>query len=236
MQQPTHLFLKITVVASIMAIAVMAWLSFWLFSEDVLTLTTFVSQIWQADSPVFWQWSRILAILSYVTLWLSVMTGLSISSQSSSFWFARGTALSWHQFFTWTGLSLALGHAGVLLKDSYLHPSLAQLLIPFTLNHAQLSAFAWVWIGMGQLAFYGMALIAIGALLKQKIAKSLWRYLHAFALLAYVGIVAHGLLIGTDSKQFWLQGLYVGTNLTLVLVVMFRVMQLKFPTASIKNA
>lgn len=51
-----------------------------------------------------------------------------------------------------------------------------------------------------------------------------------------INIVAHGLLIGTDSKQFWLQGLYVATHLPLMLVVMFWVMQLKFSTANLKKA
>lgn len=224
-----HLSLKVSVVIGFISVFCLAWLSFWLLGDQQVSLLTFVVEALQPTGQSFWQWSRILGLLSYIALWLSVMTGLSISSQSSGFWFERGTALSWHQFFTWLGLTGALLHAGVLLKDSYLKPTVSQLILPFTLQNEQLSEYAWVWAGLGQVAWYMMLVIAIGSLLKQKLAKTVWRYLHGFALLAYVGVVAHGLIMGTDSKQLWIQGVYLMTNLLLMLVVMLRLLQIKLP-------
>lgn len=229
MKTTKHFGLKLGVILGFISVFCLAWLSFSLFDDRHLGLSAFVVQAFEPTSQSFWQWSRILGVLSYVALWLSVMTGLSISSQSSGFWFERGTALSWHQFFTWLGLTGALIHASVLLKDSFLSPTISQLIAPFTLQHEQLSVFAWFWTGLGQVAWYVMILIAIGSLFKQKLAKTVWRYLHGLALLAYVGVVAHGLLMGTDSKQLWVQGIYLMTNTILMLVVMLRLLQLKLP-------
>lgn len=232
MKTTKHVGLKLSVVMGFISIFFMAWLSFWVFGDLDLSLSAFVLQAFDPTSQSFWQWSRILGLLSYIALWLSVMTGLSISSQSSGFWFERGTALSWHQFFTWLGLIGALIHAGVLLKDSFLRPTIFQLIVPFTLQHEQLSAFAWFWAGLGQVAWYVLILIAIGSLFKQKFAKTVWKYLHGLALLAYVGVVAHGLLMGTDSKQLWIQGIYLMTNIVLMLVMMLRLIQLKLPVTA----
>ena len=101
MKTTKHVGLKLSVVMGFISIFFMAWLSFWVFGDLDLSLSAFVLQAFDPTSQSFWQWSRILGLLSYIALWLSVMTGLSISSQSSGFWFERGTALSWHQFFTW---------------------------------------------------------------------------------------------------------------------------------------
>lgn len=231
-----HLGLKISVVMGFLAVFCVAWLSLWLglwlTGSHPIELTQFLVQFGQRDSQVFWQWSRILGVLSYVALWLSVMTGLSIGSQSSGFWFERGTALSWHQFFTWLGLTGGLLHAAVLLKDSYLKPTVSTLMVPFTLQHPQLADTAWLWAGLGQVAWYAMLILALGALLKQKIAKTVWRYLHGLALLAYVAVVAHGLMMGSDSQQLWIQGIYLATNLLLVLMVVLRLLQLKLPVTA----
>ncbi len=229
MKTTKHVGLKLGVVLGFISVFCLAWLSFWLLDDRHLRLSAFVVQAFEPTSQSFWQWSRILGVLSYIALWLSVMTGLSISSQSSGFWFERGTALSWHQFFTWLGLTGGSLHAGVLLKDNYLNPTMSQLILPFTLQQEQLSAFAWFWAGLGQVAWYMMILIAIGSLFKQKLAKTVWRYLHGLALLTYVGVVAHGLLMGTDSKQLWVQGIYLITNTILMLFVVLRLLQLKLP-------
>lgn len=231
MKQHIHPWLKLGVTLSVALIALAGWLSFWLFGAQDMSLMGFISQIQQSESPSFWQWSRVLGIVGYSVLWLSVMTGLSISSQSSQYWFERGTALSWHQFFTWLGLLVSLLHAGILLKDSYLAPSWFELAVPFMIDRDDLPTLSWLWIGLGQGAWYMMLLLAVGSLFKQKIAKNVWRYLHAFALIAYVSTVAHGMFVGTDSSQLWLKGWYLVSNLVLVTVILFRILQIKLPQA-----
>lgn len=227
-----HFWLKCLVLGVWCLIFAVAWLSFWLFSDRALSLQGFILQIWGADSQSFWQFSRIGGFLTYLAMWLSVMTGLSIQSQTSSYWYERGMALSWHQFFTWLAIGMGGIHTGVLLLDGYIAPTIYQLVVPFGFNSPQLSYWAWLWIGFGQTAWYAMLVIACLANFKHKIAKSIWKYLHALVLLAYVGSVIHGLFVGTDSQSVWAMLLYAVSNLVLIVVVLFRVGQM---TYGVKN-
>lgn len=221
-----HFLLKTAVIGLWAVVFALAWLSFWLFADTSVSLTDFLLSIRQVDSPSFWQFSRIAGVLAYVAMWLSVMTGLSIGSQTSQYWFERGKVLSWHEFFTWLAVGMVVVHAGVLLKDGYIAPTLGDVLVPFAWDSVRLSAWAWLWIGLGQVAVYAMALVALMAKHKHKLVKSLWKYLHALVLLAYVGSVVHGLFVGTDSQQLWLKLLFLVTNVALAVMVLFRVGQM----------
>lgn len=223
-----HLILKTAVIGLWAVIFMLAWLSFWLFADTAVSLPDFLQGIRQADSPSFWQFSRIAGVLGYLAMWLSVMTGLSIGSQTSQYWFERGKVLSWHEFFTWLAIAMVAIHAGSLLKDGYIMPTLAEVLVPFGWHSAKLSAWAWLWIGLGQVAIYAMVLVATMAKHKHKLVKSLWKYLHALVLLAYVASVVHGLFISTDSGQLWLKLLFLVTNLALAVMVLFRIGQMRY--------
>lgn len=227
-----HILLKTVVIGLWAVVFVMAWLSFWLFSAEPISLSDFLLNAIQPDSPSFWQFSRIAGLLAYMAMWLSVMTGLSIGSQTSQYWFERGKVLAWHEFFTWLAIGMVIIHAGALLKDGYIAPSLGDVLVPFAWHSARLSAWAWLWIGLGQVAVYVMALLALIAKHKHKLVKSLWKYLHASVLLAYVASVVHGLFIGTDSEQLWLKLLFVGTNIALAVMVLFRIGQMRYQMKS----
>lgn len=227
-----HILLKTVVIGLWAVVFVMAWLSFWLLSAEPISLTAFLLDVTQPDNPSFWQFSRIAGVLAYMAMWLSMMTGLSIGSQTSQYWFERGKVLSWHEFFTWLAIGMVVIHAGVLLKDGYIAPTLSDVLVPFGWQSAKLSAWAWLWIGLGQVAVYVMALVALMAKHKHKLVKSLWKYLHALVLLAYVSSVVHGLFIGTDSEQLWLKFLFVATNGVLALMVFFRIGQMRYQVKS----
>lgn len=227
-----HILLKTAVIGLWAVVFVMAWLSFWLFADTSVSLTDFLLSIRQVDSSSFWQFSRIAGVLAYVAMWLSVMTGLSIGSQTSHYWFERGKVLAWHEFFTWLAIVMAGFHAGALLKDDYIAPTLSQILLPFAWHSVRLSAWAWLWIGLGQVAVYVMALLALIAKHKHKLVKSLWKYLHASVLLAYVASVVHGLFVGTDSQQLWVKLLFVGTNIALAVMVLFRIGQMRYQMKS----
>lgn len=220
-------WLKLGVIATYTAIFLVAWLSFWLFSSTAIELKDFLLSPLQTQSQSYWQFSRIAGVLAYSAMWLSVMTGLSINSQTSSYWYARGTVVSWHRFFTWLAIVLAVVHATVLLKDGYIAATFAQLFVPFQFHSPNLTGWAWLWIGLGQIAGYFFLIIAVTSHVKQKIAKSVWKYLHSLVLLAYVGTVLHGLFLGTDSKQIWLQGFYLMTNVIFLVMVFFRLIQMK---------
>lgn len=215
--------LKFAIILATVIVCMAGQLSFWLF--DTTSWATFWQQPMQDNSPIYWQLSRVFGVVAYVLFWLSVMTGLMISTKNANTWFSRGSALSWHQFFSSFALMMAMGHVAWLYFDNYLNPTLAELLIPWML--AQLGVTKMAFIAAGQMAVYLMAMIIMGHHAKKYLSQNAWRYLHAFALIAYIAMVVHGLYVGTDSGELWLLWLYLFTNAILGVVVIYRIIELK---------
>ncbi len=215
---------KALIITIILLVVILGWLLFWVTGETI-PLSAFVRQSFSANSQIAWQYSRVLGVVAYVLFWLSVMTGLMIGSKNANTWFARGTALSWHQFFSSTALGVAGIHAGVLYFDNYLSPSVYELMVPFALQG--LTGAKQIFVGVGQLALYLSLVIVIGYSAKRLIPQNIWRYLHAFALLSYVGMVVHGVYAGTDSQSIWLGWLYFFSNAILAVVLIYRLLQIK---------
>lgn len=216
--------LKTVIIVMILLVSLIGWLmGFWVFGEPI-SLMTFINESLQSDSQLAWQWSRVLGVVAYLLFWLSVMTGLMIGSKNANTWFARGTALDWHQFFSSSAIITAVLHAMILYFDGYLSPSMGELLIPFGISG--LDTTKRIFAGIGQLALYLSIIITLGHHAKTLIRPELWRYIHATALLAYAGIVAHGLFVGSDSTSLWLGWLYFFSNAILGTVLCYRVIQL----------
>ncbi len=216
--------LKAIIIVMTLLISFIGWLmSFWVFDKPI-SLATFISESLQTDSQLAWQWSRVLGVVAYLLFWLSVMTGLMIGSKNTNTWFARGTALDWHRFFSSSAIVTAFLHAMILYFDSYLSPSISELIIPFSISG--LDTTKRIFTGIGQLALYLSIIITLGHHAKTLIRPELWRYIHATALLVYAGIVAHGLFVGSDSTSLWLGWLYFFSNAILGTVLCYRVIQL----------
>ena len=65
-------------------------------------------------------------------------------------------ALALHEYVSLLGLSFAAFHAIVILGDHYINFTLLQLLIPFSTV-----GYRPFWVGVGQIAFYTWAILAL---------------------------------------------------------------------------
>jgi sulfoxide reductase heme-binding subunit YedZ len=88
-------------------------------------------------------------------------------------------------------------HGISLLGDSYVHPSLADISIPF------LSSYKTLWTSMGIVAFWTMALLGLSYYARSHIGVKRWRKLHRLTALAWMLGIAHSLGEGTDAGQIW---------------------------------
>ncbi len=71
-------------------------------------------------------------------------------------------------------------HAAALLGDSYLHPSVLDLTIPFV------SSSKTAWMSIGIVAGWSMVLLGLSYYLRAQIGQERWRILHRFTALAWV--------------------------------------------------
>ncbi|WP_344047910.1 hypothetical protein [Nocardioides panacihumi] len=117
-------------------------------------------------------------------------------------------------------LALLALHAVLLILDAHVNISVPGALVPFT------AGYRGVAVGLGTLAVYCFAVVAVSGALRGRLAGSStaarwWRPVHALAYAAWPLAMAHGLLAGTDTHARWAWFLYGGSALA-VLVAIWR--------------
>ena len=90
---------------------------------------------------------------------------------------------------------MAIGVHGLsLLGDPWLHPGLSGISVPFALGYRP------VYTGLGVIAGYLTALLALSFYIRRRIGVRTWRRLHRFTIGAYALAVVHALGAGTDAS------------------------------------
>lgn len=130
----------------------------------------------------------------------------------------------------WLGIMLGIMvtvHAGVLLIDTYLPFSLADLLVPFAKSYDNNSTLFGVDLSIlaipsGIIALYIGGWIMLTSLTRLREKKTLWRYSHWLSYLLIPLILIHVAFSGTEFKSGALRWLFVGFVLLLIVAVVAR--------------
>ncbi|MGH2877457.1 MAG: hypothetical protein ACRDLV_14495 [Solirubrobacteraceae bacterium] len=102
-----------------------------------------------------------------------------------------------HQTLALTTLVAIAVHGVTLLGDGYLHPSLADIAIPFHLSYDRLAT------TVGIVAGWALAFFAISYYARRLIGQRRWRSIHRFTLVAWLAGLVHTVTEGTDAGQTW---------------------------------
>jgi sulfoxide reductase heme-binding subunit YedZ len=159
-------------------------------------LSSQASLLATATSPhLFWLASRAAGIAALVLSSVSVSVGLLMGGRLMK---ARGPDLrSTHEALSLATIAALLVHGLTLIGDSYLHPTLAEVALPFV------GGYKTLWTTSGILAFWAMAILGLSYYARSKIGVQRWRRLHRFTALAWLLGLVHSLGEGTDSGQTW---------------------------------
>lgn len=150
---------------------------------------------------VFWLASRALGIVAIVMLSLSVSLGLALSGRLLRRPGLPARLKRLHEASTLVTLGLVAAHAGVLLLDGWLRPSLAGVALPFALGYRPF------WTGIGTIGAW-LALILAGSFyVRRRIGVKTWRRMHRWTLIVYLLALAHVLGAGTDGRSPWMLAL-----------------------------
>src|SRR3984885_8097822 len=144
---------------------------------------------------LFWITSRAAGIAALVLSSLSVCIGLLMGGGIVKR--QRLELRVTHEALALATLGALLVHGLSLIGDSYLHPSLADVAIPF------LSGYMTLWTSMGIVAFWMLAILGLSYYARARIGVQRWRVLHRFTALAWILGIAHSLGEGTDAGQTW---------------------------------
>ena len=152
----------------------------------------------------FWLASRSAGVVAYVLLSASVLLGLAMSTQLAPAG-TRGEVRVFHERLGLLALGAVAAHGLLLLGDGWLDASLSQLLIPFTLDYRPL------WTGLGILAAYGAAGLALTYYARRRLGAKRWRNAHRFIPIFWVLAAIHVIGAGTDTVSWWLRIILAAT-------------------------
>jgi methionine sulfoxide reductase heme-binding subunit len=166
---------------------------------------------------VFWLASRSLGAVALVLVAISVGMGLAMATRSAKGPVARARIKQLHEATALAGLLAIAGHGLLLLFDSYLHPGIAGIGIPFVMAHRPL------WTGLGILSGYLAAALGLTFYVRGRIGPALWRRMHRWTLAVYALAVVHAIGSGTDAGSAWLIGILIATAAPVALLTAVRV-------------
>lgn len=160
---------------------------------------------------LFWITSRTAGISAMVLASASVGLGLSMAARLRGGRLADRRVL--HEALSIAVMVSIVVHAGALLFDGYLAPSLADVSVPFAFGYET----AWTTIGI--LSGWGTILFGLAYYARRRIGHRRWKTIHRLTLVTWMGGLVHTLGEGTNAGQAWflaLLGVAVAPSLVLL--------------------
>jgi sulfoxide reductase heme-binding subunit YedZ len=149
-----------------------------------------------ATTPhLFWITSRAAGITALLLSSVSVCIGLLMGSRVLRGRFADMRVS--HEALSLATLFALVVHGLSLIGDSYLHPSLADVAVPF------FGSYKTLWTTTGIVAFWMMAVLGLGYYVRAQIGVQRWRRLHRLVAIAWLLGIVHSLGEGSDAGQAW---------------------------------
>jgi len=102
-----------------------------------------------------------------------------------------------HEILSLATMVALVIHAGALVGDGFLHPSVLDVSVPFA------SSYKTLWTSMGIVGAWMLIVLGLSYYARARIGPDRWRRLHRITALAWLLGVAHTLGEGTDAGQIW---------------------------------
>ncbi len=146
-------------------------------------------------STLFWITSRAAGTTALVLASAAVGVGLTMGGKLIK----RGgpDRRSLHEVLALSTLVAIAVHGLALLGDSWLHPSVLQVTIPFAPAYDTLATTIGIFAGWG-LIILGLSYYARG-----RIGVRRWRVIHRFTAVAWLLGLLHSFIEGTDAGKAW---------------------------------
>jgi predicted ferric reductase len=169
-------------------------------------------------SPVIWYLARAAGMTTYVLLWLSVVTGLGLTTRLLGFIGDQGIVLQAHRLATDLALAGTALHVLAIAVDPTVPIGMLGALVPFVSSVRQ------PWTDLGILAAYGMAGITLSFAARRWIGRESWRMLHYLTFGFWLLALTHAAGAGTDSSRLWAASMYAGSAASVVFLLTFRIL------------
>jgi methionine sulfoxide reductase heme-binding subunit len=143
----------------------------------------------------FWITSRAAGIAALLLASAAVGLGLALGGRLTK---ARSQDLRpLHEALSLATLAALAVHAVALLGDGFLHPSVADITVPFASSYQRL------WQTVGIIAGWMLLALGLSFYARARIGVQRWRSLHRWTALAWLLSIGHSLGEGTDAGRVW---------------------------------
>ena len=167
------------------------------------------------NDHLFWITSRAAGTLALLFSSVAVGVGVSMGGKLIK---GRGPDLrAAHEALSMATIVALVVHAVALLGDSFLHPSVADISLPFV------SSYRTVPTALGIVGGWAFACLGLSYYLRARIGPRRWRSIHRFTLLAWIAALVHTFATGTDAGQGWFIALIGLTAAPAALLLVARV-------------
>ena len=143
----------------------------------------------------WWTTTRAAGSVALVAASLSVCVGLIMSRRLIKG--RRNDLRTIHEALSLATLAALAVHVLSLLADSYFHPTILDLTVPFV------SGYREPWMSIGIISGWALAILGLTYYARDRIGQERWRRLHRWTALAWLGGLFHSLGTGTDSGRAW---------------------------------
>lgn len=158
-----------------------------------------------------WHIIRLFGLLAYFFFSLSLVCGML--SRMSAPKKNKGLLSSIHMSSSWSGLFSTLAHVLVLLISHYQPYTIKEIIVPFTSHYQNLAS------AFGTLAFFIIIIVLFTSdVLIGKMNKSLWKWIHLTVFPAWLLMLLHGVMMGTDRRAWWSLSVY-GASAFIILIL-----------------
>jgi sulfoxide reductase heme-binding subunit YedZ len=165
-----------------------------------------------------WFASRAFGIVAMLMLGVSVAVGLAMAGRLVHRPGLPAKFKELHESAALVTLGLIAAHAGLLLFDPYLRPGLGGITLPFELAYRPL------FTGIGIVAGWLAAILALSFYARKRIGPRTWRFLHRFTIVAYLLALVHLIGSGTDARSPWMLAMLTGLTAPIVFGFTYRVL------------
>jgi methionine sulfoxide reductase heme-binding subunit len=163
---------------------------------------------------LMWITTRAAGTTAMVLASASVAVGLAMGSKLP---FGRGPdRIAIHQTLSLAVLVAVAVHGLTLLGDTYLHPSVLDVTVPFAFSYRTLPT------TIGIVAAWSLVLLGLSYYLRRWIGHRRWKLIHRFTVLAWIGALVHTFTEGTDAGQHWFIALIALTAAPAVCLLILR--------------
>lgn len=173
-----------------------------------------------------WYFARATGVLSFILLTIVVIHGLIISSRAFIRVYPAAIALETHRFLSWAAFGTVVLHFGSFLFDDFMRMSVAEIFIPFLLQRDFKTALGYdigQMTALGIIAFYLIVILVLTSEFRSKMSAKLWRTIHYSSFVAYPLFLIHGILTGTDSREWWMQVMYILSGVSVFGLIVTRI-------------